>query len=111
MEEIEITACSILDYFIPGIDIDISTSAEEEVLVYTNNTEELVLSKNEIEPQYPGTIVKLPIATTQEGFEESWTMNGEVVKNSFTMPKCDVVLEVTQKSKPHKVKIDNPDKL
>ena len=75
------------------------------------NTEGLVLSQNEIEPQYPGTIVKLPIATTQEGFEESWTMNGEVVKNSFTMPKCDVVLEVTQKSKPHKVIIDNPNNL
>ena len=47
MEEIEITACSILDYFIPGIDIDISTSAEEEILVYTNNIEELVLQAEE----------------------------------------------------------------
>ena len=47
MEEIEITACSILDYFILGIDIDISTSAEEEVLVYTNNIEELVLQVEE----------------------------------------------------------------
>ena len=47
MKEIEITACSILDYFIPGIDIDISTSAEEEVLVYTNNIEELVLQVEE----------------------------------------------------------------
>ena len=47
MEEIEITACSILDYFIPGIDIDISTSAEEEVLVYTNSTEEPVLQVEE----------------------------------------------------------------
>ncbi len=47
MEEIEITACSILDYFIPGIDIDISTSAEEEILVYTNNIEEFILQVKE----------------------------------------------------------------